>query len=108
MIEVGRVCVKTAGRDSGKQCIIIDLIDDNFVTVDGYTRRKRVNVKHLEPLTQVTKVKKNASHEDVVAELEKLGMKTKAKKKIGKKEKSEKTAAPKKAPARKPAPKKKA
>ena len=102
MIDLGRVCTKIAGRDAGKSCIIIDVIVSNFVMVDGYTRRKKVNLKHLEPSKNMADVKKNASHEEVVAALEKLGMKEKKKKMIAKKEK--------KAPAEKKekAPKKKA
>ena len=87
MMEIGRVCTKIAGRDAGKSCIIIDVIDNNFVMVDGYTRRKKVNIRHLEPLTAVADIEKNASHEDIVAALEKLGIKEKKKKVIAKKEK---------------------
>ncbi len=90
MIEIGRLCVKTAGRDAGKGCIIIDVIDDNLVIVDGYARRKKVNIRHLEPLKHVAGIKKNAAHEEVIAELEKIGMSEKKKKarKEGKKEKA--------------------
>ena len=28
-IEKGRVCVKIAGRESGKKCVIVDVIDEN-------------------------------------------------------------------------------
>ena len=28
MIEVGRVCVKIAGRDAGKKCAVIKVLDD--------------------------------------------------------------------------------
>lgn len=87
MIEIGRLCVKTAGRDAGKSCIIIEVIDNTFVMVDGLTRRKKVNIKHLEPLKETVKINKNASHEEVLAELEKLGIKEKKKNKIVKKEK---------------------
>ncbi len=98
MIEIGRVCVKTAGRDAGKKCIIIDVLDENFAVIDGYTRRRKVNIRHLEPLSQVTKVDKNAGHEEIVEELEKLGMKEKKKKPARKeKPKEEKKPAAKKA-----------
>lgn len=107
MIEVGRICVKTAGRDAGKSCIIIEVIDDNFVMVDGYTRRRKVNVKHLEPLPTVAKIKKNATHEEVVSELEKSGMKEKKKKQAGKRVKSDKPKAEKKPAVKKVTAKKK-
>ena len=78
MIEIGRVCVKTAGRDAGKKGIIIGILDDKFVLVDGETRRRKVNVLHLEPLNQILKVEKNATHEDVAKALDELGLKARA------------------------------
>ena len=32
-IEVGRKCIKTAGREAGKECEIVAIIDENFVEV---------------------------------------------------------------------------
>jgi len=75
MIEIGRLCVKTAGRDAGLKCVIIDILDNKFVLIDGETRRRKCNILHLEPLKDVIKVKKNASHEDIRKEFEKLGLK---------------------------------
>jgi large subunit ribosomal protein L14e len=63
MIEIGRLCVKTAGRDAGLKCIIVDILDDKFVLIDGETRRRKCNILHLEPLKDVIKIKKNASHD---------------------------------------------
>ena len=28
MFDIGRVCMKIAGRDAGKKCVIIDVVDD--------------------------------------------------------------------------------
>ena len=75
-IEIGRLCVKIAGRDAGKKGIIIDILDDKFVLVDGETRRRKVNILHIEPLNQKIEIKKNASHEDVAKALDELGIKT--------------------------------
>jgi large subunit ribosomal protein L14e len=56
-IEVGRVCVKIAGRESGEKCVIIDIIDENFVEVVGNSvKNKRCNIKHLEPIDQTLEV----------------------------------------------------
>ena len=90
MIEVGRVCVKIAGRDSRKKCVVVDIVDDNFVTIDGETRRKRCNVKHLEPLDNVIKIRKGASHDIVVKEFKTLGIEIKEKKSKEKKERPRK------------------
>jgi len=65
MIEIGRVCVKTAGRDAGKYCVIVEILDNNFVLIDGQTRRRKCNILHIEPTKHTLPVKKGASHEDV-------------------------------------------
>ncbi|MBI4146492.1 50S ribosomal protein L14e [Candidatus Woesearchaeota archaeon] len=65
MIEIGRVCVKIAGRDAGKKCVIIDILDEKNVLIDGETRRKKCNIAHLEMLPQTLEVTKGASHETV-------------------------------------------
>lgn len=70
--EVGRVCVKTAGRDAGKHCIVVDLMDKNFVLVTGPkqvsgVRRRRVNVNHLKPLEEKIAIGKGATDEEIAA-----------------------------------------
>ena len=75
MIEVGRLCVKIAGRDAGLNCVIVDVLDNKFVLIDGQTRRRKCNILHLEPLKSTIKIKKNASHEDIKKEFDKLGLK---------------------------------
>lgn len=49
-IEKGRVCVKTAGREAGEKCAIVEIIDENFVEVVGEAiKNRRCNIAHLEP-----------------------------------------------------------
>ena len=76
MIEIGRLAVKTAGRDAGLKCVVVDILDDKFVLIDGETRRRKCNILHLEPLKEVIKINKNAPHEAIKKEFEKLGLKT--------------------------------
>ena len=87
MFDVGRIAIKIAGRDAGKHCVVVDVVDSWHVLIDGETRRRKVNVKHLEPSNKVIELKKGASHEDVRKEFEKLGMKALDTKKKEKKEK---------------------
>ena len=94
MIEIGRLCVKIAGRDAGKKCVIIDILNDKYVLIDGETRRRKCNVLHIESLNQVIKIGKNASHEDVSNALKELGIEarqTKPKPKTKKPTKKRKT-----------------
>ncbi len=80
MFTVGRVCLKKAGRDAGKCCVVIEDLENGYVTIDGQTRRKKCNVEHLEPTQKTVKIGKNEEHEKVKTELEKLGFKIKEKK----------------------------
>lgn len=73
-LSVGQLCIKTAGRDSGKICVVLDLIDKNFVLIDGQTRRKRSNITHLETVEGKIDIKPKADHATVKKELEKLGI----------------------------------
>jgi len=57
-IEVGRICVKIAGREAGEKCVIVEVIDDKFVEVVGTSMKNRkCNIKHLEPLDQTIEIK---------------------------------------------------
>ncbi|VVB80889.1 50S ribosomal protein L14e [uncultured archaeon] len=84
MFGIGRICVKIAGRDAGMKCVVVDVLDKNFVLIDGQTRRRKCNMSHLEPLAQKISIEKGASHEHIVAALKDVGIevverKTKAK-----------------------------
>ncbi len=75
-IEVGRVCVKLNGREAGRKCVIVDVIDKNFVLITGPkqvngVRRRRTNVKHVEPTAETIEIKKGAADEDVAKVAEK-------------------------------------
>jgi large subunit ribosomal protein L14e len=77
-IEVGRICVKITGRESGRKCVIVDLIDKNFVLVTGPKeitgiKRRRVNINHIEPTKDKIDIARGASDEDVVQALEAAG-----------------------------------
>jgi large subunit ribosomal protein L14e len=79
--EVGRVCVKLSGRETGKKCVIVDVVDKNFVLITGPksvtgVRRRRTNVDHLEPTAELIELKKGAEDDDVEKALTK-GKKTK-------------------------------
>lgn len=85
MIEVGRVCIKLAGRDAKQYCVVTEVIDNTYVMIDGQTRRKRCNIKHLEPLNKLLKIKAKASHEDVKTAFKELNVEIKEHKKKDKK-----------------------
>lgn len=101
LFEIGRVCLKIAGRDAGKKCIVIDNPGTNTVLIDGETRRRKCNVKHLEPLDKVVSISKNAPPAQVLKAGEELGFKGLVEQKN---KKEEKPTAPKKQKAKKQAP----
>lgn len=84
MFEIGRVCMKIAGRDAGRYCVVVENLDQNFVLIDGQTRRRKCNISHLEPTEKVLKIKDKAEHDEIVKALEKEGIKTKEKKVVRK------------------------
>ncbi len=70
-IEVGRICVKLRGREAGRKCVVVDIIDDNYILVTGPksltgVKRRRVNIRHVEPLDKKVNISKGASDEDVI------------------------------------------
>jgi len=72
-MDVGRVCVKLVGRETGKTCVIVEKIDKNFVMVDSPSvKRRRCNIRHLDPLEITVKIKKGASGGDVEKALKKV------------------------------------
>ena len=94
-MKIGQLCIKLAGRDANKLCVIVDILENNFVLIDGNTRRRKCNIKHLEPLDKILKLKRKALHEEVIEAMRKENIKASEKKKVEekkiKKEKPKKT-----------------
>ncbi len=71
MLEVGRVCMKTAGREAGKYCVIVKAVDANHVLVTGpveatSVKRRRCNIQHLEPLGEKINIVPDATDDSVL------------------------------------------
>lgn len=78
--DIGRLCVKTLGRETGYYCVIVDIIDKNYLLIDGLkVKRRRVNYKHIEPLPDSIDIKKGAKHEEVEAAIKKAKLENKMK-----------------------------
>ena len=76
--DIGRICVKTLGREAGHYCVIVDIIDKNYLLIDGLkVRRRRVNYNHIEPIADILDLKKGASHEQVEAAIKKAKLEKK-------------------------------
>jgi large subunit ribosomal protein L14e len=73
-IEVGRICVKLTGREAGRKCVIVDIMDKSFVVITGPktvtgVKRRRANMNHVEPLQDKIAIKRGATDEEVAEEL---------------------------------------
>ncbi|MGC8939574.1 MAG: 50S ribosomal protein L14e [Candidatus Bathyarchaeia archaeon] len=77
-IEVGRICLKLTGREAGRKCIIVDVIDKSFVLITGPksltgVKRRRANINHIEPLEDKISIKRGASDEEIMEALKAAG-----------------------------------
>ena len=96
---IGQLCVKIAGKESGRYCVIVDDVDSTYVTIDGNLKRRKCNINHLELLNKKLDVKKGASTVEVHKAMEKAGIKvTKPKERKEIKKKQEKARNSKKKP----------
>ena len=77
-IEVGRVIVKTAGREALMKAVIVDLVDQNFVLISGGgvspIKRRRCNIKHLRPLENIIDIKRGAKDDTIQKAIEKADL----------------------------------
>ncbi len=77
-VEVGRLCVKTAGRENGKKCVVVDVMDKSFAMITGPkavtgVKRKRVNLNHIMALQDKIEFARGASDEEVSSALTAAG-----------------------------------
>jgi large subunit ribosomal protein L14e len=77
-IEVGRICVKLTGREAGRKCVIVDIMDKSFVLITGPKtvtgiKRRRANMNHIEPTQDKLEIKRGASDEEVTESLKASG-----------------------------------
>jgi len=74
-IDIGRICVKLSGREAGKKCIVVDVVDKNFVLITGPkqlngVKRRRVNVSHIEPTERKVNISRGESDEQLTKTLD--------------------------------------
>jgi large subunit ribosomal protein L14e len=62
--------MKLQGREKGKKCVIVDVIDRNFVVVAGPgVKRRRVNMDHILALDETVNVQRDASDAEIAGAL---------------------------------------
>ncbi|MCG2888858.1 MAG: 50S ribosomal protein L14e [Sulfolobales archaeon] len=70
VIEVGRIVVKTRGREAGRKAVVVEIVDNNFVVVTGPksvtgVKRRKVNINHIEPTDKKIDIPKGADDKTV-------------------------------------------
>lgn len=70
LYEIGRVCVKTMGREAGSYCVVVEETDDKMVVVTGPkhlngVKRRGCSTRHLEPLEIMLSIANGADDEAV-------------------------------------------
>jgi large subunit ribosomal protein L14e len=71
---VGKICVKTVGRDKGRHCVIVDVIDKSYVLITGPKeltgiKRRRSNLKHLVITDKCIDISRGASDSEILEAL---------------------------------------
>ncbi len=85
VLEVGRVCLKIAGRETGRPCVVVKKMADakgkpnSFVIVTGPklltdVKRRKVNINHIEATKYKVEIKEDAPDEEVITALDKAGL----------------------------------
>ena len=70
VIEVGRIVVKTRGREAGRKAVVVEIVDNNFVVVTGPksvtgVKRRKVNINHIETTDKKIDIPKGADDKTV-------------------------------------------
>jgi len=76
---IGRICVKLAGRDAGRKCVVVDVVDKNMLLITGpkkltRVRRRRVNVSHLAFTPHRIEIREGADDDEVLKKLVEAGL----------------------------------
>ncbi len=68
IMEVGRVCIKTTGKNAGKKVVVLKLDNKkNKALVEGINvKRKKCNIRHLFPTKEKINVTENSSREEII------------------------------------------
>ncbi len=87
LYEIGRICVKTMGREAGSLCVVIEKKDESYVLVTGPrqlsgVKRRSCNIRHLEPLETMLTIAADADDEAIEKAIEEAGLTDKFRTKI--------------------------
>jgi len=84
VLEIGRLCMKIAGREAGRYCVVVKPAgkskeDKSFVVVTGPrlltgVKRRKVNIEHVKATEYKLEVIEDASDEEVINAYEKAGL----------------------------------
>ncbi len=66
-LNVGTVCVKTAGRTAGQKVVVLEFDKEKHAAVimGENVKKKKCSLRHLLPLNKTIKVSKNISQKEL-------------------------------------------
>ena len=83
-LELGRVCMKIAGREAGGYCVVIKPAgtakdEKSFITVTGPklltgVKRRKANIAHVKATEDKVEIAADATDEQVIAAMDKAGL----------------------------------
>lgn len=78
ILEAGRICLKFAGREAGKYCVVLEP-GESFVLVTGPktitgVKRRKCNIFHLEPTEHMLDIGKSSDDAHVEGAWNKSGL----------------------------------
>ncbi len=81
VLEIGTVCMKVAGREAGKYCVVLKKPEKSFVIITGPrlltgVKRRKCNIEHLEPTEFKLEIKEEEGDTEVISAYEKAGLVT--------------------------------
>jgi len=55
IMEAGRICIKTTGKDAGKKVVVLSVEKENKAVIEGISvKKKKCNIRHLIPTEEKT------------------------------------------------------
>ena len=69
-LEIGSVCIKLCGREAGEQAVVLEKVDEKYVSIIGpRVRKRKCNIYHLFPTGKTIKITKSVTQKELAGKL---------------------------------------
>jgi len=70
-VEVGSICIKTAGREAGQKAVVLEEAKGGIVVIEGpYIKKRKCNIAHLFPTGKTIKVTKSMTKKELLERIQ--------------------------------------